>query len=89
MFLSKSKKRTIKSILKQIFFDKRLNPNEYYIIYRGSHEQPVKLCVSDIKLEQYGFVILKDGTFIPYHRIVEIGHMKTGDIILKRQTFSY
>ncbi|MGQ4833025.1 MAG: RNA repair domain-containing protein [Candidatus Asgardarchaeia archaeon] len=79
------KKKTIKSILKQIVFDKRLNPSEYYIIYRGSHDMLEKLFVSDISLERYGFTIRNDGTYIPYHRIIEIGNEKTGEIIIKRR----
>lgn len=78
----KEKKRTIKSILKQIIYDRRLSPGDFYILFRGTNEQIFKARVSDISLEQFWFV-LNEKT-IPYHRIVEIGNSITGEIILKR-----
>jgi len=76
------KKQTIKQILKQIVYDSRLNPEDFYIIFRGTGESHVKVKFTDIKLSSSGFFL--NDTFIPYHRILIIANEKNGVILLDR-----
>ena len=80
--INHKKKQTIKQILKQIVFDSRLNPEDYYIIYRGTDEQHIKVKFTAINLDTTGFLI--GDTFIPYHRILLIGNEKNNLILLDR-----
>ena len=82
LLLYRKKKQTIKQILKQIIYDARLNPNDFYIIFRGTRERHIKVKFSDIKLSSTGFFL--DDTFIPYHRVLIIANEKDGVILLDR-----
>jgi len=82
LLLYRKKKQTIKQILKQIIYDARLNPEDFYIIFRGTGERHVKVKFADIKLSPTGFFL--NDTFIPYHRVLIIANEKNGVILLDR-----
>ncbi len=79
----------IKEILNKIFWDKRLNIENHVItfIHRGAKEDkktiPCKLIVKTGK-SWFLYKNMEDETFIPYHRILEIKNIKTGEILWKK-----
>jgi len=68
-------------MLSKIKYDSRLNPDDFYIIFRDTSKYK-KIRYSEIKLTKGGFYYNEN--FIPYHRVIEIASDK-GVILLKRE----
>ncbi|MFQ5761758.1 MAG: RNA repair domain-containing protein [Candidatus Bathyarchaeia archaeon] len=78
-----------KDILSRLFWDKRLQPEDYSItfIHRGAPGDSKTIsCSSVTKAAKSWFLYAEGGTevFIPYHRILEINNIKTNEILWKK-----
>jgi hypothetical protein len=82
---------SLREVLNKIFWDKRLNVEDYVLtfIHRGVEgDKKTISCKSIIKVGRSWFIYRSTKNmgevFIPYHRVLEIKNIKTGKVLWKK-----
>lgn len=70
----------LKELLNKLLWHPESNPEDYIVVYlhRGAVGDKKSVLLKDIKIED-SFLVF-DETHIPFHRILEIKNLKTGEV---------
>lgn len=63
---------TAKEVLNKIKWSKDIKKTELWYLHRGAPNDTMIISGKDIVSPHHSFMELKDGTMIPYHRILKI-----------------
>ncbi|ABR55195.1 Protein of unknown function DUF504 [Methanococcus vannielii SB] len=74
----------LKELINRLLWHPKSSPKDYVIIYlhRGAPDNKKSISVNNIIIND-SFLVFNE-THIPFHRILEIKNLKTGEILYKK-----
>lgn len=84
----------IREVLNKLLWDSRLKKEDFEVVFthRGAYQDRRVIPFKTIKrVDRFGFIYLDERgkeTIIPFHRVLEVRNMKTGEPIWRKKGLS-